>query len=53
MNGKKLLWYDDIKKTIAMMNIILGIIVVISLSLKFKEVETTSFSWNSLYKEEV
>jgi hypothetical protein len=37
MNGKKLLWYDDIKKPITMMNIILGIIVVVSLNLKFSK----------------
>ena len=37
MNGKKLLWYDDIKKTITMINIVLGIIVVVSLNLKFSK----------------
>jgi hypothetical protein len=35
--SRKLLWYDDIKKPIAMMNIVLSIIVVISLNLKFSK----------------
>ena len=41
---KKLLWYDDIKKTpITMMNIVLGIIVVISLNLKFSKQKILAF----------
>ena len=39
MNGKKLLWYDDIKKNIKIMNIILGIIVVVSLNLKKNKIQ--------------